>query len=129
MENDILFFDGSCPLCAHEIKRLERLCDANIEFRDIHSLHDSDFSQIASLPSREDMLKRLHCQTHDRGWLVGAEANIRAWQHTSLKRWLKPLSWPGILLLVKCTYELWLIYYRFQRQRRLACPPCQRDQS
>jgi hypothetical protein len=115
-------------LCAHEIARLEKSCGSGIQFKDIHALNDEAVDQEAhQYPSKQAMLERLHCLTQDKGWLIGAEANLRAWSHTSLKHWIKPLSWPGIFQLLKLFYEIWLVYYRFQRQRRLDCEACQRD--
>ena len=124
---DILFYDSTCPLCAHEIGKLKRSCDANIQFKDIHSLSDQDIALLkAPTPSRDDMFQRLHCLTHDQGWLIGAKANLRAWQHTPFKTWIKPLYWPVVSQAVEGLYELWLIYYHFQRQRRLNCHACER---
>ncbi len=128
MNNDTLFFDSSCPLCAHEIERLQSLCSAGIEFKDIHTLHEElAVNQYPGLPDKQALFDRLHCYTSENTWLVGAEANLRAWSHTSLKLWIKPLSWPGFLHIVKGFYEVWLIYYRFQRQRRRQCDACGED--
>jgi predicted DCC family thiol-disulfide oxidoreductase YuxK len=100
---DTLFYDGSCPLCAKEIKTLRKLQQGHLIFADIHQQK----SASTSLPSREDLLRRLHMKTWTGEWVIGLPANVRAWSHTPLGFLLKPLLWPIIYPIANRIYQLW----------------------
>ncbi len=98
---DILYFDGKCPLCSHEIGWLKRLQNGQLEFIDIHQINESE------LPfSKEILLQELHINAAG-CWLKGADASVRAWSHTSVGWVLKPLRWPFIKTLVDSVYTWW----------------------
>src|SRR5690554_1669044 len=56
---DTLFYDGSCPLCAKEVRTLRRLQRGQLIFADIHEQPEGS----PQLPSHEDLLRRLHLMT------------------------------------------------------------------
>src|SRR5690554_4727751 len=64
---DTLFYDGSCPLCAKEIRTLRRLQRGQLIFADIHEQPEGS----PQLPSHEDLLRRLHLMTWTGEWVTG----------------------------------------------------------
>lgn len=114
---DTLFYDGSCPICRHEMHRLQRGADAQLNLVDIHS-------QPMDAQQRERLCSQLHMQTADGTWLTGLEANVRAWQHTRFASLASLLLSRPIRPLAEAGYRLWLRFYHWQRQRRVqrSCP-------
>lgn len=109
-----LFYDGRCGLCAGEIRRLARSQQGTLALQDIHALEDE-----AGLPDHDVLLQTLHLRTADGQWLVGADANVAAWQHTRhgwLWRWLR---WPLVRAIVDVVYRPWARW----RYRRLYGSP------
>ncbi|MCM0614167.1 DUF393 domain-containing protein [Marinobacter sediminum] len=100
---DTLFYDGSCPLCAREIRTLRKLQDGNLIFADIHEQH----AENQGLPSHESLLRRLHLMTSTGEWVTGLHANVRAWSHTRFGLLFKPLLWPLVFSVASRIYERW----------------------
>ena len=109
---DTLFYDGQCPICSAEIKRLKNEADEHLGFVDITEADD--------LPlERDQLFSELHMLREDGQWVAGLEANVLAWQHTRW-RWLAGvLLWPGIRFFAQAGYRLWLRWYQRQRANRL----------
>lgn len=99
---DILYFDGLCPMCTKEINLLKRLNNGGLSFVDIH-----ECNLELLVPSKVDMLKVLHLMTTDGNWLKGAPATVKAWSHTHWGWIFKPLLWPFFNLLVNYVYKIW----------------------
>lgn len=100
-EPDILYYDGSCPLCQREMAHLERLKSSTLVLQDIHNL-----APDANTPDRSTLLKSLHLRRGDT-WIVGLEANIAAWQHTRLGALWRFLSWPIVKPVANWLYRQW----------------------
>ena len=115
MNKDTLYYDGACPLCRHEIQTLARLSRGNLILQDIHQL-DSE----TDTPGKQALLDRLHLQTADGEWITGLDANIRAWQDTSLGRLWRVLAWPLVRRVSYPAYEYWL--RRRARGRQCSIP-------
>ena len=100
-KHDVLYFDGSCPLCQREMTHLAKTKSEKLILQDVHELEiDSD------APSKETLLKSFHLRQGDR-WVVGIDANIAAWQYTRigvLWRWLR---WPLIKPIASWCYNMW----------------------
>lgn len=105
---DVLYFDGQCPLCTAEMARLRKLADADLVLSDIHDLRDD------SLPPREELLRALHLRTGDGELITGLEANVAAWQHTSLGLFWRWLRWPVVRSIADRIYSRWALW-RYQR--------------
>ena len=103
MDKDTLYYDGACPLCRAEIGKLAKLSQGRIDLVDIHGMQAE-----ACEVEPELLLSRLHLKTADGEWITGLSANVRAWQHTPLKRLWRMLEWPLIKPLSHRAYEFWL---------------------
>ncbi|MGB0238341.1 MAG: thiol-disulfide oxidoreductase DCC family protein [Cycloclasticus pugetii] len=113
--NPSLYYDGSCPLCSKEISVLKRLSNDGINFVDIHQINDE------GLPSKDNLLKRLHLRKTNGEWLVGLDANVYAWSLTHYGILFKILRiWP-IRSLADSIYNRWADQ-RFKK--RYQCNEC-----
>ncbi len=114
--DDTLYFDGACPLCTREIRKLSRVQRGGITFVDVHQAEPS-----ASLPSREILLQKLHLRTAQGDWLVGIDANIYAWRNTPYAWAWNVLKWPMIYPFAKRAYNYWakLRYQKILADRAL----------
>ena len=102
MNQDILYYDGLCPLCSFEMRKLGAHADDRLQLVDIHTLAD-----LSDLPSKRALLARLHLKRADSQLLLGLDASVAAWQHTRfdvLYRWLR---WPVIRGIADRVYGLW----------------------
>ena len=109
MTKDILYYDGNCMLCNYEIDQLRARCGSELEIQDIHVL-----PQDPTLPPRKLMLERLHLRRGGGSMLVGLNANIAAWQHTSIGWLWRLLRLPVIYPIACLIYNYWA-RWRFQR--------------
>lgn len=98
---DTLFYDGACPLCAREMKHLAKLKRESLDLVDIHGVEITD-----DMPSKENLLLNLHLRRGDE-WVVGADANVAAWQHTRFGALWAWLRWPLIRSIVDPVYAFW----------------------
>lgn len=77
--NTIVFYDGSCPLCRHEINFYKRLKESiRIEWRDLSLMEDH---QLPSGLSLKSALKRFHVQSSDGSLLSGGMAFVHLWSN------------------------------------------------
>lgn len=98
---DILYYDGSCPLCRREMAHLAQLKSDQLILQDIHAL-----SQANDIPSQSALLKNLHLRRGD-AWITGLDANIAAWQYTRIGVLWRWLSWPVINPIATWCYRQW----------------------
>lgn len=121
---DILYFDGSCPLCTKEVRLLRRLADDGLALLDIHHLPDSH------QPDRVTLLRTLHLQKAGGSWVTGLNATVGAWQHTGFGWLFRPLLWPGVVSVASMLYRRWA-NRRFDRRYcssgTCQLPPSQAD--
>lgn len=110
LSQDTLYFDGACPLCSAEISKLRACASSTLVIKDIHELPDQ--SEQTDLPSKQDLLDRLHVRSESGEWITGIDANVRAWQHTRYARISRVLTWPVIRIFSTSAYELWLVMRR-----------------
>ncbi|MEH6592539.1 MAG: DUF393 domain-containing protein [Halioglobus sp.] len=97
-----LYYDGRCPLCTKEMARLGRLKDERLKLADIHQLDPG-----TDLPDSATLLRDLHLKLDDGRMLIGAEANVAAWQYTRYGAWFRWMRWPVICNIVDLTYNRW----------------------
>ena len=90
-ERDTLCYDGRCPFCTAEVCELSGYAGEQLKLEDINQLKNKK-----GLPDQKTLLGRLHLKTGDGEWLVGIDANIRAWRHTPSAGLWRILGWPII---------------------------------
>lgn len=145
LKQDILFYDGSCPLCAKEIQWLEKIqqkrASRSLQLQNIHSFgikdrhiqesHAQNGTQYPPLPNsssldepsdtKAQMLQTLHLLTANQEWKLGLDATVHAWSHTPYGFLLRPLRWPLIKTIADTLYTRWA---KKRYQRRYYCEPC-----
>lgn len=102
-----LYYDGRCPICCAEVSKLRRLASDKLHLNDIHSIED-----FTGIPKKRDLLDRLHLKTAEGHWLTGLDANLAAWEYTSLYRYARILSSRPIKPLTELAYRIWLMVYK-----------------
>ena len=101
MTNETLYYDGMCPVCAREMKHLAKRKRDRLDLVDIHQIDITN-----EMPSKEALLLNLHLKRGDE-WLVGANANVAAWQHTLFGVLWAWLRWPVVKQFVDPVYAFW----------------------
>ena len=72
-----VYFDGSCPLCTHEVQLLKRYdVQSNLQFTDCSA---ESFAEIEGY-SRKAMMTLIHAQDAKGQWLIGAPVFAAAYQ-------------------------------------------------
>ncbi|SDO99251.1 Predicted thiol-disulfide oxidoreductase YuxK, DCC family [Pseudomonas arsenicoxydans] len=99
-----LYFDGQCPLCAREIKILNRhAAESRLLFIDISS---GEFDAKALGFTFEQMQSTLHARFADGRWVTGLDATLWSWRAAGLGFWAAPLTWRAIRPLLALGYRL-----------------------
>lgn len=121
-----LFYDGCCPLCVAEMKKLAKKDHARqIEFINIQL--DSQMQQYPSVdPSEANRI--LHAITPDNQLITGLDVTYQAWALVG-KGWLfKPLTWRWFRFIADPVY-LWFASNRYSISAWLTgnarCESCQ----
>ena len=102
-----LYFDGQCPLCSREIKKLKERVKEPICFVDVHH---------AGLQEKQKrlFLKKLHL-FKDGEVKVGFEANLALWLATRYEWFFSVFKLPIIFHFCSMVYNVWA-KYRFARR-------------
>jgi predicted DCC family thiol-disulfide oxidoreductase YuxK len=100
-----VFYDGECPLCAREIRMLERLDRGRgrIAFADIAG-PGFDAGRYGLTP--RDVMDRIHAALPDGRIIEGVEVFRRAYAAVGLGWLLAPTRWPGLRGLSDAAYRL-----------------------
>lgn len=123
MEQDILYYDGNCPLCSYEMAHLRQWGDGSLRLVDIHTEElESD------VPDKESLLGVLHLRTRDGSWLKGLDASVRAWQSTRIGWLWKLFRLPLIAPLADAVYFAWA-KRRYRKLYSRDCPAKQKVQA
>ena len=109
MNCEKLYYDGQCPLCSAEIKKIRRLAVRPMELVDIHSVTPTE-----DLPPRDQLLRTLHFQRASGEFVTGLEANVAAWQTTRFGFLWRILRWPIVKSVANPLYERWALW-RYHR--------------
>jgi len=98
-ESSTLYFDGQCPLCSREIKKLKKSVRDPICFVDVHQ---ADLSK----KQRTKFLKKLHF-FKDGSVKVGFEANLALWLATRHAWFFSVFKLPIIFHFCRIVYDVW----------------------
>jgi len=99
-----LYFDAECPLCAREIKILQRhAAESRLLFVDISS---SAFDAKAFGFTLEQMQSSLHARFADGSWITGLDSTLWSWRAAGLGFWATPLTWRALRPLLALGYRL-----------------------
>lgn len=111
---DTLYYDGQCPLCAKEMAKLRALMDDRLILKDIHTLTSEEPTDPnAGIPDKDTLLRVLHLQRNGT-FLTGIDANIAAWEHTTLGYLWRWMRWPIIRPWIEWGYSRWA-QWRYNR--------------
>jgi predicted DCC family thiol-disulfide oxidoreductase YuxK len=98
----ILFYDGSCPLCAKEISLLQKYDrKKEIQFEDItlhdfsHRFHNIDLAKADAI---------IHGQLPSGEVITGMDVTFLAWEIVNRNKWLRLLKLPLIRTVTDLTY-------------------------
>lgn len=99
-----LFIDRACPLCAREVRWLERTADpARLLLVDIST---ADFSCAVLGKDLSQLRRRLHARSASGVWLTGVDATYWSWRLAGHGAWAAPLGWKPLRPLLRLAYAL-----------------------
>ena len=124
----IIFYDGGCPLCVHEMRQLKRR-DKNqqIQFEDVHG---EGFSERFPQIDVQHANTILHGQRASGELIYGLDVTYEAWSLVGRGWLIAPLRWPGIRFIADKVY-LWFARNRYRISKTLTgkarCERCSMD--
>jgi predicted DCC family thiol-disulfide oxidoreductase YuxK len=102
-----LYVDRACPLCAREIRWLERSADpARLRLVDISA---ADFDPKGLDRDLAQLRRRLHARSASGAWLTGVDATYWSWRLAGHGRWAAPLGWRPLRPLLLLGYQLFAV--------------------
>lgn len=106
-----IFYDGGCPLCAIEMRHLQRLNrDGRLGFEDIMA---ADFNDRFPALEWQALNDRIHAMQADGSMLIGLDVTYEAWRLVG-RGWLyAPLRWPLVKPVADRLY-LWFAKHRYR---------------
>jgi len=112
----LLLYDGACPICAFEMRRLEKLDRRNrLAYDDIAA---PGFDARRYGTNLEAMMGRMHAVAPDGRLLIGMDAIRAAYGAIGFGWLLAPTRWPWLRRLADRAY-LWFAANRYGISRRL----------
>ena len=100
----ILFYDGGCPLCVHEMRQLKALDQKRKQRLQFEDIWAHDFAKRFPAIDIEQANRILHGQRADGTLLYGLDVTHAAWSAVG-RGWLTaPLRWPGLRWLADKGY-------------------------
>lgn len=100
----IVFYDGGCPLCVHEMRKLKKLDQKRQQQLQFEDIWAPDFSERFPHIDSEQANRILHGQTADGRMLYGLDVTHAAWSAVG-RGWLTaPLRWPLVRWLADKGY-------------------------
>ena len=100
-----VLYDGDCPLCAREIRFLEKRDRGRgrIRFEDIA---DASFDPGAYGLDADQVMARIHGVLPDGSVIEGVEVFRRAYAAVGLGWLMAPTRWPGLRRLAELAYRI-----------------------
>lgn len=97
-----VFYDGDCPLCAREIRMLQKLDrQGRIAFTNIAS---RTFVAPHGGPTRDELMARIHGRSADGRWVEGVEVFRRLYSVVGMGPLVGLTRLPGISHLLDISY-------------------------
>lgn len=127
-----LFYDGQCPLCVAEMKRLQQLD----QYRKLHcvELQDADTMQLYPTLDREKAMTILHGRLANGEMIEGLDVTHKAWSLVGKGRLTAITRLPVIrwgfdvvyLIFAKHRYKIsgWLTGQRYTTTDGIDCQSC-----
>ncbi len=122
--NATIYYDGSCPLCASEIRHYRRLdSDDRLDFVDV----SEPGALLPDTLTRQQAMARFHVRSGDGRLMSGARAFAEVWKRLPKWRWAaRAARIPGVIPLLEAGYAVSLVVRpalsrligRFQRHFR-----------
>ena len=98
-----LYVDRSCPLCAREVRWLERQADpTRLRLVDISAAGFDPAGLGVDLPQ---LRRRLHARSASGIWLTGVDATYWSWRLAGHGRWAAPLGWRPLRPMLRLAYQ------------------------
>ncbi|MCC8343159.1 DUF393 domain-containing protein [Pseudomonas stutzeri] len=98
-----LYVDHSCPLCAREVRWLERQADpTRLRLVDISAAGFDPAGLGVDLPQ---LRRRLHARSASGIWLTGVDATYWSWRLAGHGRWAAPLGWRPLRPVLRLAYH------------------------
>ncbi len=98
-----LYVDRSCPLCAREVRWLERQADpTRLRLVDISAAGFDPAGLGVDLPQ---LRRRLHARSASGIWLTGVDATYWSWRLAGHGRWAAPLVWRPLRPVLRLAYQ------------------------
>ncbi|MBK3867485.1 DUF393 domain-containing protein [Pseudomonas stutzeri] len=102
-----LYVDRACPLCAREVRWLERQADpARLLLVDISA---ADFDTDGLGRDQAQLRRRLHARSASGQWLTGVDATYWSWRLAGHGFWAAPLGWKLLRPLLLPAYGLFSV--------------------
>ena len=106
-----IFYDGGCPLCAIEMRHLQRLNrDGRLGFEDIMA---ADFNERFPALEWQALNDRIHAMQADGSMLTGLDVSYEAWRLVGPGSLYAPIRWP-LVKPVADRFYLWFAKHRYR---------------
>jgi predicted DCC family thiol-disulfide oxidoreductase YuxK len=101
-----LFVDGSCPLCAREVRLLKR--HALPERLQLIDISAAGFTPEQQGPDLYQLQNCLHARTASGEWHTGIDATLYSWRAAGLGLWVAPLGFRPLRPVWRALYSLFV---------------------
>ena len=103
MKNLTIFYDGTCPICAREMRALKQYDKANRII--LVDIFHPDFEHYPQIDAQKAATVLHALDEYDRLWL-GLDVTYQAWKLVG-KGWMyAPLRWPVIRIFADMFYNI-----------------------
>ena len=100
-----VFYDGACPVCAREMRFIQRLDTANVVRASDIAARDFDPAAVGPDLTRERLMDRIHGKLPDGSVVEGVEVFRRIYGALGFRRAVAVSRWPGVRRLLDVAYR------------------------
>ena len=111
MRSAKIYYDGDCPICSKEISFYKKnISNKSFDWININNCLPSDYEANLDFQKTKE---RFHIITLENEVLIGVDAFIYLWRHTSKLRYFSFIAkFPGIYHILLFFYEIFLFFRR-----------------